>query len=100
MLSGRSFVNRGVVGLSTSDFLFTPTPIPPLSQGRSSADTAFQKYQLSLKRQLVGRSPPLDSVLTTVEDCARTIQHDFSLIKGFEEENIRFVSFQLKHFRK
>lgn len=81
-----------------SDFLFTPTPIPPLSQGRSSADTTFQKYQLSLRRRLVGRSPQLDSVLSAVEDCAQTIQHDFSIIKGLEEENIRSVSFLLKQY--
>ncbi|KIM47756.1 hypothetical protein M413DRAFT_439424 [Hebeloma cylindrosporum] len=62
---------------SPVDFLFQPPPIPVLSQTvKSFVDTPFQKYQLSLKRQLVGRSIQLDSVLSTLEHCARTIQQD------------------------
>jgi hypothetical protein len=65
------------------DFLFQPPPIPVLPQTvKSFVDTPFQKYQLSLKRQLVCRSTQLDSVISTLEQCARAIQYDFFHLKA------------------
>ncbi|KAF8973530.1 hypothetical protein BDZ97DRAFT_1648009 [Flammula alnicola] len=67
-----------VMHTSPVDFLFQPPPIPTVSQTvKSFVDTPFQKYQISLKRQLVGRSSQLDTVLSTLEQCARAIQQDF-----------------------
>jgi len=74
------------------DFLFQPPPIPILSQTvKSFVDTPFQKYQLSLKRQLVGRSMQLDSVLSTLEHCAKTIQQDLLHLRTNADDKTRFV---------
>lgn len=74
------------------DFLFQPPPIPILSQTvKSFVDTPFQKYQLSLKRQLVGRSVQLDSVLSTLEHCAKTIQQDLLHLRTNADDKTRFV---------
>ena len=56
---------------------------------KSFFETAFQKYQSALKRQLVGRSSRLDDIISTLEKCARTIQHDFSIIRRTKDEKTR-----------
>ena len=77
---------------SPPDFLFSPPPIPIVSQSaKTFVDTPFQKYQLTLKRQLVGRSSHLDKILSTLEQCARTIHQDFSHIKGNGDEKTKWV---------
>jgi hypothetical protein len=69
------------------DILFRPTPAPILSQTlKVKPDTPFHKYQATLKGQLVGRTTQLDEVLSTLEQCARTIQQDFTHIMGVEIE--------------
>ena len=69
--------------MSPLDFLFQSPSIPIFSQTtKSFGDTPFQKYQLTLKRQLIGRSAQLDDILSALEHCARTIQHDFSIVKA------------------
>ncbi|KAF9486293.1 hypothetical protein BDN70DRAFT_869769 [Pholiota conissans] len=74
---------EGVKDTPPLDFIFQPPPIPVLTQIlKSFADTPFQKYQLSLKQQLVGRSTHLHAVLSTLEQCARTIQQDFLHLKA------------------
>lgn len=83
---------RHIPDNSPVDFLFQPPPIPILSQTvKSFVDTPFQKYQLSLKRQLVGRSMQLDSVLSTLEHCARTIQQDLFHLRTNADDKTRFV---------
>ena len=68
---------------SPLNFLFQAPSVPTLSSTiRSFVDTPFQKYQLTLKRQLLGRSAQLDDVLSALEHCARTIQQDFSIVKA------------------
>lgn len=75
------------------DFLFQPPSIPILAPTiKSFVDTPFQKYQLSLKRQLVGRSTQLESVLCVVEQCAYAIQHDFLHMKIGDDETSRCAS--------
>ncbi|KAF9567030.1 hypothetical protein CPC08DRAFT_65181 [Agrocybe pediades] len=65
------------------EYLFQPPPIPNLPQSiKSFVDTPFQRYQASLKRQLVSRSARLDSVISTLEQCARNIQMDFAHLKA------------------
>ena len=69
--------------ISPLDFLFQSPSVPIFSQTvKSFGDTPFQKYQLTLKRQLIGRSAQLDDILSALEHCARTIQHDFSIVKA------------------
>lgn len=83
---------RHIPDNSPVDFLFQPPPIPIVSQTvKSFVDTPFQKYQLSLKRQLVGRSMQLDSVLSTLEHCARTIQQDLLHLRTNADDKTRFV---------
>src|SRR6266540_4111109 len=83
------FLLQAAIALSTTDFLFSPLPIPVLSQTKSFVEIPFQRYQLALKRQLVGRSSELDSVLLTLEECARTIQLDLAIVKGPDNEKTR-----------
>lgn len=52
---------------------------------KSFIDTPFQKYQLVLKQQLAGRSGQLDSVASILEQCARSIQHDLSIMQNAGE---------------
>ncbi|KAF8807829.1 hypothetical protein BYT27DRAFT_7189922 [Phlegmacium glaucopus] len=91
-----SYVSEPQPDISPLDFLFQSTPVPILSQTlKSFVDTSFQKYQLALKRQLLGRSAQLDHVLSALEQCARTIQHDFSIVKagtGGDEKTKPFVN--------
>ena len=69
--------------ISPLDFLFQSPSIPIFSQTtKSFGDTPFQKYQLTLKRQLIGRSAQLEDILSALEHCARTIQHDLSIVKS------------------
>lgn len=77
---------------SPMDFLFQPPSIPILSQTKSFVETPFQKYQQSLKRQLVGRSNQIDVVLSTLEQCARTLQQDFLQLRTNADEHTRCVS--------
>ncbi|PPQ67134.1 hypothetical protein CVT25_005735 [Psilocybe cyanescens] len=82
--------------VSAVDFLFQPTPIPVLSQTvKSFVGAPFQKYQTSLKRQLVGRSLQLDNVISTLEQCARVIQLDFVHLKGGGDEKTASLIQQL-----
>ncbi|KJA28288.1 hypothetical protein HYPSUDRAFT_74168 [Hypholoma sublateritium FD-334 SS-4] len=82
--------------ISPVDFLFQPPSIPILAPTiKSFVDTPFQKYQLSLKRQLVGRSTQLESVLGTVEQCARAVQQDFLYMKTGDDETARPLMQQL-----
>ncbi|KAF8913112.1 hypothetical protein CPB84DRAFT_1812046 [Gymnopilus junonius] len=82
---------------SPVDFLFHPLSIPALSQTvKSFVDTPFQRYQLSLKKQLVSRSARLDSVISTLEQCARAIQLDFVQLKTNSEGKTMQVVQQLK----
>ncbi|KAF5312388.1 hypothetical protein D9619_002857 [Psilocybe cf. subviscida] len=75
---------------SPMDFLFQPPSIPILSQTvKSFVDTPFQKYQQSLKRQLVGRSNQIDVVLSTLEQCARTLQQDFLQLRTNADETTK-----------
>ena len=92
-----------IADMSPETFLFQPPPIPVLSQTvKSFVDTPFQRYQLSLKKQLVNRSSRLDSVISTLEQCAKTIQLDFSQLKANTNGKSTFVAllmFQTCHSR-
>ncbi|PPQ99568.1 hypothetical protein CVT24_005356 [Panaeolus cyanescens] len=68
---------------SPSDILFQSPAIPVITHStKHFSDAPFQKYQTSLKRQLVGRSAQLEEVLCSIEQCARVIQNDFLQLKG------------------
>ncbi|KAJ6520000.1 Vps51/Vps67 domain-containing protein [Mycena sanguinolenta] len=79
---------------SSVDFLFTSPPLPTLP-GLGPVDSSFQKYKASLRRQLLGRTSLIDSVLATLESCARALQRDLSVILGGDDEEARGVAAQL-----
>lgn len=87
------YVSEPQLDMSPLDFLFQSPSVPILPHTiKSFVDTPFQKYQLTLKRQLLGRSAQLDDVLSALEHCARTIQQDFLIVKagtGSEEKTNR-----------
>ncbi|KAJ7207386.1 hypothetical protein B0H12DRAFT_1195590 [Mycena haematopus] len=79
---------------SPVDFLFTAPPLPILP-GLGPVDSSFQKYKASLRRQLLGRTSLIDSVLATLESCARVLQRDLSVVLGEGDEESRGVVAQL-----
>ncbi|KAJ7631145.1 hypothetical protein FB45DRAFT_917631 [Roridomyces roridus] len=79
---------------SPIEFLFNAPPLPVIS-GLGSVDSSFQKYTSSLRRQLLGRTSLLDSVLATLESCARSLQRDLSVILAGEGEEARGVMAKL-----
>ncbi|KAJ6575299.1 hypothetical protein B0H19DRAFT_933515 [Mycena capillaripes] len=79
---------------SPVEFLFTAPPLP-VFPGLGPVDSSFQKYKTSLRRQLLGRTSLLDSVLATLESCARSLQRDLSVVLGGNDEEARGVVEQL-----
>ncbi|KAJ7361559.1 Vps51/Vps67 domain-containing protein [Mycena albidolilacea] len=79
---------------SPVDFPFTAPPLP-VFPGLGPVDSSFQKYKASLRRQLIGRTSLLDSVLATLESCARSLQRDLSVVLGGNDEEARGVVAQL-----
>jgi hypothetical protein len=73
---------------SPVDFLFNAPPLP-VFPGLGPIDSSFQKYKASLRRQLLGRTSLLDSVLATLESCARSLQRDLSVVLGGKDEEAR-----------
>jgi hypothetical protein len=81
-------VDSSHVDASPVDFLFTAPPLP-VFPGLGPVDSSFQKYKASLRRQLIGRTSLLDSVLATLESCARSLQRDLSVVLGGNDEEAR-----------
>ncbi|KAJ6503353.1 Vps51/Vps67 domain-containing protein [Mycena vitilis] len=79
---------------SPVEFLFTAPPLP-VFPGMGPVDSSFQKYKTSLRRQLLGRTTLLDSVLATLESCARSLQNDLSVVLAGDDEEARGVVAQL-----
>lgn len=73
-------------------FLFQVPPIPVSSQISSApSDSSFQKYKATLRKQLLGRTSLLDGVLRTLEDCAKSLQHDVSQVLSGTGDDTRWV---------
>ncbi|TFK36962.1 hypothetical protein BDQ12DRAFT_608918 [Crucibulum laeve] len=87
----RSSEQQEIIELSPPNLLYQPPSLSTLSQVvTGSVDNPFQKYQAALKRQLVGRTSLLDGLLTTLEQCALTIQQDLSHIRdGSNKQEIK-----------
>ncbi|KAJ7751297.1 Vps51/Vps67 domain-containing protein [Mycena maculata] len=79
---------------SPVEFLFNAPPLP-VFPGLGPVDSSFQKYKGSLRRQLLGRTSLLDSVLATLESCARSLQRDLSVVLAGETDEARGVVAQL-----
>ncbi|KAJ7492446.1 hypothetical protein FB451DRAFT_1502829 [Mycena latifolia] len=79
---------------SPVEFLFNAPPLP-VFPGLGPVDSSFQKYKGSLRRQLLGRTSLLDSVLATLESCARSLQRDLSVVLAGKDEEARDVVAQL-----
>nr|GAT59019.1 predicted protein [Mycena chlorophos] len=72
-------------------FLFDSPPLP-VASGPSPGDSSFQKYKAGLCRQLIGRTALLDSVLATLENCARSLQRDIAVVLGGKDEDSRSIA--------
>ncbi|KAJ7110035.1 hypothetical protein C8R44DRAFT_986032 [Mycena epipterygia] len=79
---------------SPVEFLFSAPPLP-VFPGLGPVDSSFRKYKASLRRQLLGRTSLLDSVLATLENCARSLQRDLSVVLAGKDEEARSVAAQL-----
>ncbi|KAJ7170058.1 Vps51/Vps67 domain-containing protein [Mycena filopes] len=79
---------------SPVQFLFNAPPLP-VFPGLGPVDASFRKYKTSLRRQLLGRTSLLDSVLATLEGCARSLQRDLSVVLAGGDEEARGVVAQL-----
>ncbi|GBE77732.1 hypothetical protein SCP_0106140 [Sparassis crispa] len=72
------------------EYLFKAPPSVLFSQSGlnpSLATASFQKYKHSLQRQLAGRTPLLDTVLTSAERDTHSLQLDLEVIGGFSENS-------------
>ncbi|KAL6310178.1 hypothetical protein BKA93DRAFT_814474 [Sparassis latifolia] len=72
------------------EYLFKAPPSVLFSQSGlnpSLATASFQKYKHCLQRQLAGRTPLLDTVLTSAERDTRSLQLDLEVIGGFSENS-------------
>ncbi|KAJ7070881.1 Vps51/Vps67 domain-containing protein, partial [Mycena amicta] len=84
---------------SPINFLFDSPPLPVLT-GLAPGDSSFQKYKAALCRQLIGRTVLLDSVLGTLENCARSIQRDISVVLGKKDAESRRIATTLSERRR
>ncbi|EGN93152.1 hypothetical protein SERLA73DRAFT_116291 [Serpula lacrymans var. lacrymans S7.3] len=66
----------------------TPTlpTFPPAGAGLSTSEATLLTYRSTLRQQLSGRTPYLDSVLSTLEKCSATLQRDFSRITAGDDD--------------
>ncbi|KAI6120606.1 hypothetical protein EDD16DRAFT_1574516 [Pisolithus croceorrhizus] len=70
--------------------IYCPLPVPahpPPGSGPSSFEASFQVLKARLARQLQGRTPRLQEVLSLLEDTAVAVQRDLSRISGKEEQS-------------
>lgn len=72
----------GDTGNSPLDFLFNTVALPALSQSYTNHDIPLRKYRSSLKQQLLGRTVLLDSVLRTLEQCAKHVHEEICMIRA------------------
>jgi len=72
------------------DYLFTNVPLPTLSQSAIDYDSPLRKYQISLKQQLLGRTTTVDNVLGSLEQCARHVHEDISLIRAGSRNEAKY----------
>lgn len=75
---------------SSLDYLFTNVPLPTLSQSAIDYDSPLRKYQISLKQQLFGRTIIVDNVLGSLEQCARHVHEDISLIRAGSRNEAKY----------
>jgi len=75
---------------SSLDYLFTNVPLPTLSQSAIDYDSPLRKYQSSLKQQLLGRTINVDNVLGSLEQCARHVYEDISLIRAGSRNEAKY----------
>ncbi|KAL4241838.1 Conserved oligomeric Golgi complex subunit 1 [Abortiporus biennis] len=69
-------------------FLFQPPPaFPTHTFHTTSTNTSFQKYKNTLRHQLQGRTPLLNSLLENLEHRAREMHVDLQSIKSSDEDS-------------
>ncbi|KAH6916980.1 hypothetical protein BKA70DRAFT_1091376 [Coprinopsis sp. MPI-PUGE-AT-0042] len=65
-----------------SPFKVPPLPTASLQASKVLDPAPFHCYQNGLKQHLLGRSARLDSALSALEKCARSIQNDLSIVSS------------------
>ncbi|KAI0706115.1 hypothetical protein BC835DRAFT_1260582 [Cytidiella melzeri] len=87
----------GSVDAEPAQYLFHADSAPSIVPGTmntTSSDMSFQIYRSSLRRQMTGRTPLLDDVLSTVEKRAKDLHEDL-LITQDKSEDSRVLTSQL-----
>lgn len=98
LVSIKENTNNHRIDISPVDFLFESPPLPVMSQGGAvSLDSSFTRYKSALRKQLLGRTSLLDDVLKTLENCAKTIQQDFSQVLKGENDDVSSLGSELSH---
>ncbi|KDQ31074.1 hypothetical protein PLEOSDRAFT_1111659 [Pleurotus ostreatus PC15] len=67
--------------LDSTGFLFQAPPLPVLHSASTSLES-FRKYKSRLQQQLEYRTALLDEVLSTLENCAKSLQRDLACIQS------------------
>ena len=70
-------------------YLFDAASLPSMNQmaaSTSSNDASFQTYRNLLQRQIAGRTPVLDDVLSAAEKNIETLHKDFDTMKESEDD--------------
>lgn len=70
--------------------IYCPLPVPahpPPGSRPSAFEASFQAHRARLARQLQGRTPRLQEVLSLLEDTAVSVQRDLSRISGKEKQS-------------
>ena len=70
-------------------YLFDAASLPSMNQITaiaSSNGASFQAYRNLLQRQIAGRTPLLDDVLSTAEKNIETLRKDFDTMQGAEDD--------------
>ncbi|KAF8723850.1 hypothetical protein AX14_009076 [Amanita brunnescens Koide BX004] len=85
---------------SSMGYLYHTSSIPQHSQlGLGSKLNPFERHYASLRRRLLHRTRPLDSVMGTLENCARAVQDDISSMSNEAEDSRDLVEKLVAEYR-
>ena len=77
------------LGLLVTQFQLTAPP-PPLQStvqlGPTQANASLKRYKAALRRQVVGRTPLLETTLSSLEACSEALHNDFRSLKSHDDE--------------
>ena len=72
-----------------TEFQLTAPP-PPLQStvqlGPAQANASLKRYKAALRRQVDGRTPLLEKVLSPLETCSEALRKDVKSLKSHDDE--------------